>query len=134
MLDLMKIYLPTNFRAYMMNFGWITTKKTIYNNMQMSFLAKIAKISLKWLFYRNYDGFCQRNAVLMRFSQFSPKSIFAYSRKLVFWSLFSQNSSYKPENWYQGIFSWDLTFYGVFRQFFIIKTYLFKFLTFTVCF
>ena len=61
MLNLMKIYLPANFRASMMNFGWIITKKLIYDNMQMSFLAKITKISQKLLFYWNYDGFCQRN-------------------------------------------------------------------------
>ena len=42
MLDHVKIYLPTNFHAFMMNIGWKTTKKPIYDNMQMSFLAKIA--------------------------------------------------------------------------------------------
>ena len=42
MLDHIKIYLPTNFHAFMMNICWKMTKKPIYDNMQMSFLAKIA--------------------------------------------------------------------------------------------
>ena len=50
MLDHVKIYLLTNFHAFMMNIDRKMTKKPIYNNMQMSFLAKIAKISLKSLF------------------------------------------------------------------------------------
>ena len=42
MLDHIKIYLLTNFHAFMMNICWKMTKKPIYDNMQMSFLAKIA--------------------------------------------------------------------------------------------
>ena len=43
MLYFIKIYLPTNSHAYMMNIGRIITKKPVYNNMQMSFWAKLAK-------------------------------------------------------------------------------------------
>ena len=46
MLDHVKIYILTNFYAFMMNIGGIITKKPIYNIMQMSFLAEIDKISL----------------------------------------------------------------------------------------
>ena len=37
MLELLKIYFPTNCHAYMMNIGQIMTKKPNYDNMQMSF-------------------------------------------------------------------------------------------------
>ena len=37
MLEIMKIYFPTNFQAYLMNIGQIITKKSNYDNMQMSF-------------------------------------------------------------------------------------------------
>ena len=58
MLDLIRIILLTKFHAYMMNIGWIITKKTIYDNIQTSFKAKITKISLKLVFcYWNHDGF-----------------------------------------------------------------------------
>ena len=43
MLEIMKIYFPTNFQAYLMNIGRIITKKPNYDNMQMSLWAKIAK-------------------------------------------------------------------------------------------
>jgi len=43
MLEIIKIYFPTNFQAYLMNIGRIITKKPNYGNMQMSFWAKIAK-------------------------------------------------------------------------------------------
>ena len=50
MLEIIKIYFPTNFQAYLMNIGWIITKKPNYNNMQMSFWAKISKNPLKSLY------------------------------------------------------------------------------------
>ena len=42
MLEIIKMYFPTNFHAYLMNIGQIITKKPNYDNMQMSFQAKIA--------------------------------------------------------------------------------------------
>ena len=50
MLEIIKIYFPTNFQAYLMNIGQIITKKTNYDNMQMSFWAKILKNPLKSLY------------------------------------------------------------------------------------
>ena len=42
MLETIKIYFPTNYHAYLMNIGRTITKKLNYDNMQMSFWAKIA--------------------------------------------------------------------------------------------
>ena len=61
MLEIIKIYLPTNFQAYLMNIGRIITKKPNYNNMQMSFWAKIAKNLQNRFFFSNYDDFCSVN-------------------------------------------------------------------------
>ena len=41
MLDLLKFISQKKSYAHMMNIGQIITKKTIYDNMQMSFWAKI---------------------------------------------------------------------------------------------
>ena len=52
-LEIIKIYFPTNFQAYLMNIGQIITKKTNYDNMQMSFWAKTAKTHKMVLFSQN---------------------------------------------------------------------------------
>ena len=61
MLEIMKIYFPTNFQAYLMNIGRIITKKSNYDNMQMSFWAKIAKNPQNRPFFSEYDDFCSVN-------------------------------------------------------------------------
>ena len=97
----------------------------IYQNRVKSFSQGFLALfsDLNYLFpMQNYvvffcffwRGIPCRKAILVRFLRFSPKSSFAYCRKLVFWLLFSQNSSQKPENWQGGIFSQDLTFLDVF--------------------
>ena len=61
MLEIIKIYFPTNFQAYLMNIGRIITKKSNYDNMQMSFWAKMAKNPQNRCFLPKYDGFCSVN-------------------------------------------------------------------------
>ena len=58
MLEIIKIYFPTNFQAYLMNIGRIITRKPNYDNMQMSLWAKIAKNPQNCSFFSKYDEFC----------------------------------------------------------------------------
>ena len=72
MLEITKIYFPTNFQAYLMNIGRIITKKPNYNNMQMSFWdkngLKTHKIAVSWVNRdKNHRYFEEKRAYFVGF-------------------------------------------------------------------